>query len=495
MGKIVIKIKEREGHSTDRKLFGNEAPDKDDAALEAGFRVLGVDAHASGDEIQAAWQRNLAKFNPDLVREKGLAPEWLEFANAKTAEINEAYDILRNAGWPVESTRETMSPNTGGEVEQPKRAGGEVENGRVSIAESQRGITGAVEMGGTDAVDNGQGYSESLEYRCPHCGARFAVSEDSEGYEVACPGCGEMLDLTELDPLAPGMAVSEAAASSAFGSSQGGETTSPPSSGVPPLAWRDEPSAAQDGGNLIYRCPHCSEGFAVEDDSDAYLVQCPSCGKTIDLTELEPEAMPLEAPQETTFGGLTIEETIRDVRAGSAPDPAAKAIENAISSASAAAGNVAAMGLRTFRRIQASLGKADTVASCAEAPAESLPPEVRMGFSPVESHAGRSDAAPPASLVFEDWTAAFRAGRYAAAIAISQKTGPKGALAECRQKVRRAAASGDRDAMLALAGSLLRGIGCPADSISAKFWQNRAKASSAEFAGVLKILGDSGSHF
>ena len=41
-------------------------------------------------------------------------------------------------------------------------------------------------------------------------------------------------------------------------------------------------------GMVSFRCPKCGGMIAVQEDSDAYLAECPTCGETIDLTEIEP---------------------------------------------------------------------------------------------------------------------------------------------------------------------------------------------------------------
>lgn len=141
--------------------------------LEEAYRVLGVDASASDAEIQAAYKRKIGKFHPDKIQGKGLDPEWLEMANAKSAEINEAYNVIRNARI-IETSRAT-SPKA---EEIPKD-----------------------EVPDFLKMSKRQGEDDSLHYACPHCGKPFSVDEASEEYLVPCPGCGERLDLTELNPL------------------------------------------------------------------------------------------------------------------------------------------------------------------------------------------------------------------------------------------------------------------------------------------------------
>ncbi len=226
--------------------------------------------------------------------------------------------------------------------------------------------------------------------------------------------------------------------------------------------------------DLTYRCPHCGESIHVDEDSDDYLVPCPHCGTELDLTELEPEAPP------TALSGVSIEETVTEIRPGTGPDPAAKAIQNAIAGASAAAGNVAAAGLRTFRKIQGSFSARNPSAAgskCPPAPGSGL--SLGAAFAParadpVETAAVKAAATkPPAGAGFAEARAAFAARRFAEAVAIFRQT----------------AAKGDRDAMLALAGCLLKGVGGRPDLLSARLWQSRAKATASEVEAALRALG------
>ena len=50
-----------------------------------------------------------------------------------------------------------------------------------------------------------------------------------------------------------------------------------------------ETDDASESESLSFRCPECNKTISFREDSDFYLVICPKCGTTIDLTELEPE--------------------------------------------------------------------------------------------------------------------------------------------------------------------------------------------------------------
>ena len=224
---------------------------------------------------------------------------------------------------------------------------------------------------------------------------------------------------------------------------------------------------------MMYRCPYCRKNFRVGEDSNEYLVPCPHCGQELDLTELE---WKVQSPE---LSGIVIEETITEIRPGTESDPAAKAIQNAIDGASMVAGNVAAAGLRTFRKIQDSFFQKK--ASSEESTRPTTPgsrPALGVAFAPahadpVEAAAMKEkNAKSPTYAGYAEARAAFAEQRFAEVIAI----------------FRRAAAKGDRDAMLALSGCLLKGLGGRPDLLSARLWQSRAKATVAEVEAVLRAL-------
>lgn len=41
--------------------------------------------------------KKISSFHPDRIQGKDLAPEWLELANQKSAEINAAYEAIKAA--------------------------------------------------------------------------------------------------------------------------------------------------------------------------------------------------------------------------------------------------------------------------------------------------------------------------------------------------------------------------------------------------------------
>jgi curved DNA-binding protein CbpA len=58
------------------------------------YDVLGVKRGASAEEIKKAHRDKLKLFHPDIIASKKLGPEYAEFFEQKTREINEAYKQL-----------------------------------------------------------------------------------------------------------------------------------------------------------------------------------------------------------------------------------------------------------------------------------------------------------------------------------------------------------------------------------------------------------------
>lgn len=63
-------------------------------AADDPYVVLAVDHDASDGAVRDAWRAALSETHPDRVMARGLPSEYLEVANAKSAAINAAYDII-----------------------------------------------------------------------------------------------------------------------------------------------------------------------------------------------------------------------------------------------------------------------------------------------------------------------------------------------------------------------------------------------------------------
>ncbi len=156
--------------------------DEDGAALAAAFATLGVSPDATDAEVKKAWKRKLAAFHPDKIQGKDLDPEWVELANQKSAEINQAYETIKSARSESESSG---TPATAKTKREPSRKSSNKRSSKSGSSGNRR--TKITEDAG-------------LCFSCPHCGTRFSVPEESDEYLVDCPGCGESVDLTEIEP-------------------------------------------------------------------------------------------------------------------------------------------------------------------------------------------------------------------------------------------------------------------------------------------------------
>ena len=66
-------------------------------ALEDAYRVLGVSEQASDAEIKKAYRRLMSQNHPDKLAGKGLPESMREVAQARTSEIGNAYERIREA--------------------------------------------------------------------------------------------------------------------------------------------------------------------------------------------------------------------------------------------------------------------------------------------------------------------------------------------------------------------------------------------------------------
>jgi DnaJ like chaperone protein len=59
------------------------------------YQILGVDPQANSADIKAAWRRLTREHHPDTLMAKGVPADYVEKATQKMAEINAAYDKIR----------------------------------------------------------------------------------------------------------------------------------------------------------------------------------------------------------------------------------------------------------------------------------------------------------------------------------------------------------------------------------------------------------------
>ncbi|WP_455203006.1 co-chaperone DjlA [Kaarinaea lacus] len=67
------------------------------ASLQTAYDVLGVDEHASDDDIKKAYRRLMNQHHPDKLVAKGLPEEMMRLATEKTQEIKSAYEQIQKA--------------------------------------------------------------------------------------------------------------------------------------------------------------------------------------------------------------------------------------------------------------------------------------------------------------------------------------------------------------------------------------------------------------
>lgn len=73
-------------------------PMENQTALKRGpYDVLGVDDNASDAEVKAAYRKAIAAIHPDNIQSLNLPADFLELANRKAAQANEAYAKIKKA--------------------------------------------------------------------------------------------------------------------------------------------------------------------------------------------------------------------------------------------------------------------------------------------------------------------------------------------------------------------------------------------------------------
>ncbi len=65
--------------------------------VNAAYRELGVDPHASMEEVRTAYRRRLSRTHPDKLAASGADKATLDAAAGRTHALREAYDTIRKA--------------------------------------------------------------------------------------------------------------------------------------------------------------------------------------------------------------------------------------------------------------------------------------------------------------------------------------------------------------------------------------------------------------
>jgi DnaJ like chaperone protein len=66
-----------------------------ESAVDKAYRVLGVEAAASDDEVKKAYRRLMNEHHPDKQLARGLPEAMLEMAKERTSEILAAYETIK----------------------------------------------------------------------------------------------------------------------------------------------------------------------------------------------------------------------------------------------------------------------------------------------------------------------------------------------------------------------------------------------------------------
>jgi DnaJ like chaperone protein len=67
------------------------------SALKDAYKLLGIAADASDDDLKKAYRRLMNQHHPDKLVAKGLPEEMMALAHKKTMEIKEAYELIRKS--------------------------------------------------------------------------------------------------------------------------------------------------------------------------------------------------------------------------------------------------------------------------------------------------------------------------------------------------------------------------------------------------------------
>jgi len=87
--------KEREGHAHSRQKIGENNKNISDSqlSLEEAYRILGLNAGATAEEISRAYKEKMARSHPDKVNH--LSEELQEKAKEIALRLNHAYEVIQ----------------------------------------------------------------------------------------------------------------------------------------------------------------------------------------------------------------------------------------------------------------------------------------------------------------------------------------------------------------------------------------------------------------
>lgn len=294
-------------------------PDED-ATLAKAYATLGVSPDASNAEVNRAWKKKMAAFHPDKIQGKDLDPEWMELANQKSAEINKAYETIKNArenGLEIDESISGSRKATQSTARKPSDQEIGLSDGMPSDPETNA-VLGKFQ----------QTYDWLKKHQYPDVGKPGILYRNPDGgWQCNCenwaaitlrPGAAEPFEVHGAicarwyeeggafnehgKPGKLGYPISDERPYSSMG--RDSDRISYFERGD--IVWNSERNTCYTSlkddnpettfatspktNSVRYQCPHCGGRIEVEEDSDEYLVACSSCGAQLDLTELEPES-------------------------------------------------------------------------------------------------------------------------------------------------------------------------------------------------------------
>ena len=82
------------GYHRQHRYSSGVPPETARSSLEEAYKMMGVTASSSDQEIKKAYRRLMNEHHPDKLVAKGLPPEMMKVATEKTQQIQQAYDLI-----------------------------------------------------------------------------------------------------------------------------------------------------------------------------------------------------------------------------------------------------------------------------------------------------------------------------------------------------------------------------------------------------------------
>jgi len=93
-------LREVRGERSDRQERREPPPPPRETsadALEWAYRLLGVTAQSTDDEVKKAWRAKAKEYHPDVLRGKGVEESVIKLAEIQMRRVNDAYEAIRRA--------------------------------------------------------------------------------------------------------------------------------------------------------------------------------------------------------------------------------------------------------------------------------------------------------------------------------------------------------------------------------------------------------------